>query len=151
MFKTIAAITFLTVTTAGAVLAGELVNTAGASNIAVSGYDTVAFFTEGKPVHGDPGITAEHEGATYLFASEENKALFEQSPEKYAPQFGGYCAYGAAVGALFPVDVSTWQIKDDKLYLNLNPEVLKAFNADLEGNIAKAQENWPSLKEKHAE
>ncbi|HMB71717.1 MAG TPA: YHS domain-containing (seleno)protein, partial [bacterium] len=97
--------------------AGEPVNTAGASGIALGGYDPVAFFTGGKPVHGSPSITAEHRGATYLFASEENRQLFQESPERYAPQYGGYCAYGVSVGALFPVDVSTWQVRNGKLYL----------------------------------
>lgn len=133
-----------------AAYAGELVNTAGASNIAVSGYDTVAFFTEEKPVHGSPSITAEHKGATYLFSSEENKAKFEKNPAKYAPQFGGFCAYGAALGALFPVEVDTFQIKDGKLYLNLNPAILEEFNKDLDGNITKAEKGWPTIEEKNA-
>ena len=128
--------------------AGELVNVAGASGIAVNGYDPVAFFTEKKPVHGDPAITATYEGATYLFSSEEAKALFAKDPAKYAPQFGGYCAFGVSVGALFPVDVSTWQVRDGKLYLNLNPAILEAFNKDFEGYISKADKNWPDLVKK---
>jgi len=129
--------------------AGELVNVAGASGIAISGHDPVAFFTDKKPVHGSPSITAQHKGATYLFATEANKAAFEKAPEKYAPQFGGFCAYGAAVGALFPVDVDTWQVKDGKLYLNLNPAILKEFNKDLKGNITKAEGNWGELEKKN--
>jgi len=120
-------------------------NIAGSSSVAVSGYDPVAFFTEGKPVHGDPGISAKHKGATYFFSSKDNRKAFEAAPDKYAPQYGGYCAYGVALGALFPVDVSTWQVRDGKLYLNLNPEILKAFNKDLEKNITKADKNWPGL------
>ncbi len=123
----------------------EPLNVAGESKIAVSGYDTVAFHTEGKPLHGDPGITAEHQGGIYLFASEANKKLFVENPEKYAPQYGGFCAYGVAVGALFPVDVSTWQIQDGKLYLNLNPAILGLFNEDLAANIEKATKNWPKM------
>lgn len=130
-------------------VAGDLINVSGASGIALDGYDPVAFFTEHKPVHGDPGIKAEHHGATYLFASKENRRAFEKSPDKYAPQYGGYCAYGAAVGALFPVDINTWQIVDGKLYLNLNPEVVKLFNEDFEKNLTKAGKNWPKLVKKH--
>jgi YHS domain-containing protein len=135
---------------AATAFAGNLVNVSGASNIAVNGYDTVAFFTEEKPVHGSPSITAEHQGATYLFSSEENKAKFEKSPEKYAPQFGGFCAYGASVGALFPIDIDTFQIIDGKLYLNLNPEIVKVFNKDQADNLAKAKKAWPELEKKNS-
>ena len=130
--------------------AGELVNTAGASRIALTGYDPVAFFTDAKPVHGSPSITSEHAGATYLFVNEEHRRLFAADPERYAPQYGGFCAYGVALGALFPVDIGTWQIRDQKLYLNLNPEILEAFNADFRGNLAKAEANWTGLKNKYA-
>ena len=105
---------FVTLFLAGTLRAGDIPNVAGVSGIALDGYDPVAFFSVKKPVHGDPGITATHEGATYLFSSEENRDLFQGDPEKYAPQFGGYCAYGVSVNALFPVDVSTWQIRDGK-------------------------------------
>lgn len=95
-----------------------------------------------RPVNGDPGILAKHEGATYFFSSKSHQEAFEQAPDKYAPQYGGYCAYGVALGALFPVDVSTWQVRDDKLYLNLNPAILEEFNKDTSGNINKADELW---------
>lgn len=126
-------------------LAADLVNVAGASKIAVGGYDPVAFFTDGKPVSGSPSISAAYRGATYLFASEDHKLLFAQNPGKYTPQYGGFCAYGVGHNALFPVDISTWQVRDGKLYLNLNSEVLKKFNADFDGNVSKAEENWPGL------
>ena len=129
--------------------AGDLVNVSGASKAAVSGYDTVAFFTDAKPVNGSPFISVEYQGATYFFASEEHKALFTASPEKYAPQCGGFCAYGVGLGKLFPVDISTWQVRDAKLYLNLNGDILKKFNADFDGNVAKAEKNWPDLVRKH--
>jgi YHS domain-containing protein len=130
------------------VFAGELVNVSGASKIALSGYDAVAFFAEAKPVNGSPFITAEYQGATYLFASEEHKKLFAENPAKHAPQFGGFCAYGVALGKLFPVDINTWQVRDGKLYLNLNADILKKFNADFGGNVAKADKNWPELVKK---
>ncbi len=133
-----------------AAVGGELVNVAGASGIALSGYDPVAFFTEHKAVNGDPGITAKHDGASFLFASKSNRKLFNRNPEKYAPQYGGFCAFGASVNALFPVDISTWQIRNGKLYLNLNQEILKAFNKDLNGAIAKANKNWPKLEKKYS-
>ena len=132
-----------------AALAGELVNVSGASKVALDGYDPVAFFTDSKPVNGSPGITAEHRGATYFFANDEHKKLFKENPDKYAPQYGGFCAFGVAEGALFPVDINTWQVRDGKLYLNLNPEVLTQFNAHIEQNIAKAEKNWPHLLKKN--
>jgi YHS domain-containing protein len=130
-------------------VAGEVVNVAGASGIAVGGYDPVAFFTDGKPTPGDPGVTSTYKGATYLFASKAHKTQFEGHPEKYVPQFGGFCAYGAALGGLFPVDINTWQVRNGKLYLNLNPAISAEFNKDPAGFIAKAEENWPGLVKKY--
>ena len=141
ILKSIAVFALLSV----AAFAGDLVNVSGASKAAVSGYDTVAFFTDGKPVNGSPFIAAEYQGATYFFASEEHKQLFTANPAKYAPQFGGFCAFGVALDKLFPVDISTWQVRDGKLYLNLNPDILKKFNDDFGGNVAKADKNWPGL------
>lgn len=142
-------ITSIALTLAVSAQAADLVNVSGASNIAVSGYDTVAFFTDHKPVNGDPGISATYQGATYIFASKEHKELFEAAPEKYAPQCGGYCAFGVSVGALFPVEISTWQVRDGKLYLNLNQTILKKLDADFDANVAKVQKNWPGLVEKN--
>jgi hypothetical protein len=147
--KNLIALTLATAALAVSAHAADLVNVSGASNIAVSGYDTVAFFTDNKAVNGDPFITATYQGATYIFASKEHKELFEAAPEKYAPQCGGYCAFGVSVGALFPVDINTWQIRDGKLYLNLNKAILKKFNADFDANVAKANKNWPDLVAKH--
>jgi YHS domain-containing protein len=143
--KSIAALALLS----ASVLAGELINVSGASKIAVSGYDPVAFFTDSKPVNGSPFITAQYEGATYFFASEEHKKLFTENPDKYAPQYGGYCAFGVGLDKLFPVDINTWQVREGKLYLNLNEGILKKFNADFEGNVTKADKNWPGLVKQH--
>ena len=145
IIKSIAAVVLLTVSA----YAGDLVNVSGKSKVAVGGCDTVAFFTDSKPVNGSPAITAEYQGATYFFASEEHKQLFTETPAKYAPQTGGFCAYGVSVGKLFPVDINTWQVRNDKLYLNLNADVLKKFNADFDGNVAKAEKNWPALVKKN--
>jgi len=142
--KSIAALLLLSTST----FAGDLINISGASKVAVSGYDPVAFFTDSKPVNGSPFITAEHRGATYFFASEEHKKLFTSDPDKYTPQYGGFCAYGVGVGKAFPVDINTWQVRDGKLYLNLNGDILKKFNADFENNVVKADKNWPGLVKK---
>lgn len=130
--------------------AGELVNVAGASGVALDGFDPVAFFTEKKPMNGNPEIKATYKGATYYFASKEHKVMFTNDPEKYVPQFGGFCAYGVGEGALFPVDINTWQVRNGKLYLNLNPAVLQEFNRDADGWLAKAEKNWPDLVKKHS-
>ena len=145
IIQSIAAVALLSVSA----LAGDLLNVSGASKAAVSGYDTVAFFTDAKPVNGSPFISAEYQGATYFFASEEHKTLFTSKPQKYVPQCGGFCAFGVGLGKLFPVDINTWQVRDGKLYLNLNGDILKKFNADFDGNVAKAEKNWPGLVKKH--
>jgi YHS domain-containing protein len=100
-------------------------------------------------VNGSPFISAEYQGATYFFATKEHKKLFAENPAKYTPQFGGYCAYGVSLGKLFPVDITTWQVREGKLYLNLNADILKKFNADFGGNVVKAQQHWPDLVKKH--
>ncbi len=123
----------------------DLVNVSGASKVAVNGFDPVAFFTDAKALNGSPFISTEDKGATYFFTSEEHKKLFIASPEKYAPQVGGFCAFGVALNKLSPVDISTWQVRNGKLYLNLNPDILQKFNADIAGNLSKADENWSGL------
>jgi YHS domain-containing protein len=131
--------------------AADLVNVAGASHIAMEGYDPVAFFTDSKPVKGSPSISATHLGAVYFFASEDHKRLFTVSPDKYLPQYGGFCAFAASRDALAPVDISTWQIRNGKLYLNFDHDILKMFNADIDGNVAKADANWPGLVRKNGQ
>lgn len=130
----------------GVASAEALVNVAGASHIALDGYDAVAFFTDGKPVHGTLDFTTTYHGATYMFASMDHLMRFKADPAHYVPQYGGFCAYGVAVGRLLPVDISTWQVRNEKLYLNLSPDVLKAFNANFEGLVTKADTNWPKLE-----
>lgn len=148
LLYTLAAVTALGLFTTS-VFAGSLVNVAGASGIALDGYDPVSFFTEKKPMHGDPAISSTYNGAKYFFASKKHKTKFDSDPQRYAPQFGGYCAFGVAEGALFPVDINTGQIWKGKLYLNLNPAVLKLFNKDIEGYVATAEKNWPDLVRKN--
>ena len=131
------------------IFAADLVNVAGASKVAINGYDPVAFFTDAMPVNGSPFISATHQGAVYFFATGEHKKLFTLNPDKYAPQYGGFCAFGVALDALFPVDISTWQVRNGKLYFNLNPDILKKFNADFVGSVAKADNNWPGLVQKN--
>ena len=87
-------------------------------------------------------------GATYYFSSAANQKAFAANPAHYAPQFGGFCAMGAALGKKLDVDPSQYVVHNDKLYLNVNADVFKMFNQDLDGNIKKADSNWPSIKDK---
>lgn len=113
--------------------------------VAVGGYDPVAYFTESKPVRGDKAITLEHEGATWRFASEANRDVFRADPAKYAPQYGGYCAYAVAMGYTAKGDPNAWSIINGKLYLNFNQPTKATWEKDAAGYIAKAEKNWPGV------
>jgi YHS domain-containing protein len=112
---------------------------------AILGYDAVAYFTENKAVKGSPKIKSTYEGADYYFASTEHKALFDANPSKYAPAYGGYCGYAASIDRLSPISPEWFQIIDDKLILQHNKKAFDKFNADLNGNIVKADQHWPGL------
>ena len=114
---------------------------------AIRGYDPVAYFTQGKPVEGSPQYTAEYKGARWQFASMENRDLFTTTPEKYAPQFGGYCAWAVANNYTASTDPHAWSIKDGKLYLSYSKFVRARWAIDKPGNIAKANQNWPGLRD----
>ena len=90
------------------------------------------------------------EGVTYAFASEEHKEMFEANPEKYVPAYGGYCAYGVAVGKKFVTDPEVWRIVDGTLYLNLDREIQRTWEKDVPGYIKKADANWSDIKDKAA-
>ncbi|KGY14353.1 YHS domain protein [Vibrio tubiashii] len=116
------------------------------SNKAVSGYDTVAYFTEGKPVKGDSKWQTEYKGADWLFSSQENLNKFKANPEAYAPQYGGYCAWAISEKNDFASsDPNQWAIVDGKLYLNYNADVKSWWDEDRAGHISAADKNWPSL------
>lgn len=119
-------------------------NNVSFQGLAIQGYDPVAYFTDGKPVPGDPGITAIHDSATYQFASAEHKAAFEADPARYVPQYGGYCAYAAAQGAKASIEPEQFTVVDDKLYLNYNADVRKRWLQDQAGYISKADAWWAS-------
>jgi YHS domain-containing protein len=114
----------------------------------IRGYDPVAFFLEGRPVPGRPDLSAEYKGGTYLFATAANRDAFKANPEKYAPRYGGYCAYGVAVGKKFDIDAASWRIVDGKLYFNLNPVILEKWSAEANEYIRKSEENWPQIRSK---
>lgn len=118
------------------------------STTGVLGYDLVSYHTEGKPVRGDGNNLVVVDGVTYLFANEENKNAFEKDPQKYLPAYGGYCAYGVSVGKKFVGDPEAWKIVDGQLYLNLDKNIQKIWFEDIPGNIVKAEQNWPQIKDK---
>jgi YHS domain-containing protein len=116
--------------------------------LALQGYDPVAYFQKGEPVKGGPAFTAEWSGATFRFASDENRKMFQAAPEKYAPQYGGHCAYAAGKGYLAKGDATAWKIVDGKLYINYNQDVQKLWEADQAKFIESGDKNWPGLASK---
>ena len=117
--------------------------------VAIKGYDPVAYFTDNKPAKGDSQFAHEWNGAKWQFASAEHRELFKADPEKYAPQFGGYCAWAVSQNYTANTDPETaWKIVNGKLYLNYSRDVQKKWEGDVPGNIIKAEANWPKLLKK---
>jgi YHS domain-containing protein len=133
-----------TTSVTGVLAAGVEIN-ATSTGLAMRGYDPVSYFN-GGPEEGSFKITAVHDEATYRFVSEENKATFVANPEAYTPAYGGYCAYGLAVGSKFDGDPKVWKIVDDVLYLNLAAPVQVLWEKDLEGHLESADANWEDIK-----
>ena len=109
---------------------------------AIRGYDPVAYHTDGQPQPGNPEFSTQYNGADWYFASESNLALFREDPERYAPQYGGYCAYAMSRGWVVSTDPEAWHIEDGKLYLNYSLGVRKTWLKDVPGYIAKADTHW---------
>lgn len=126
-----------------------LVNVNDAGFIA-EGYDVVSYFTDNKPVKGNPGIVKLYNGAFYTFASEEHKQLFGADPTKYMPQYGGYCAYAMSRDKLRPIDPQFFQFVDGRLMLQHSKKALNLFSEDIPGNTAKADGYWPGQAAKKA-
>ena len=113
---------------------------------AVSGYDVVSFYSETGPVKGYDSLSVQWQDASWLFATAANKEAFTANPEKFAPQFGGYCAYGMAGGYKAAAMIDTWTIENGKLYFNYNKKVKTYWDKDRTGYIEKANGNWPAIK-----
>jgi YHS domain-containing protein len=132
-------------------LAGSSGNAAGKSPVddaAVQGYDTVAYFTAGKALRGSGSFSFPWHGMTWYFLFKENRDLFAANPEKYAPQYEGYCAWALTEARLAITDPEVWKIVDGKLYLNCSKAAYEKWSLDIPGNIKKADANWLLLKEK---
>lgn len=117
-------------------------------NVAIKGFDPVAYFTEGKPTKGSADHSVEYKGATWHFASAENKALFEADPAKYEPAYGGYCAYGVAQGYLVKIEGDAWAIRDGKLYLNYDKGVQSTWAKAPASYVDTANAKWTKLAPK---
>jgi YHS domain-containing protein len=115
------------------------------ANLAVSGFDTVAYHTQNLPVPGTGTYRVSWKGAEWRFATQQNRDLFVQNPERYAPQFGGYCAFAVAFGTTTAADPRVFAIRNGKLYLNLNASVQSQWTRDQDNLIRRAEQNWPRV------
>lgn len=110
---------------------------------AIGGYDPVAYFDQQAPVLGSSEYAFDWKGARWLFSTAENRERFRSEPERFAPRFGGYCAYGVASGYAVKTEPEAWTVVDGKLYLNYDLEVMEEWRQDQAALIAAANENWP--------
>ena len=129
--------------------AGEVVNI-DKTGLALQGYDPVGYFTDGKPVKGSTEFTADYKGARYQFASAQHRDTFKETPEKYAPQFGGFCGYAASINKLAEIEVDYFQVLHDRLILQHNNKAWDLWHKDVDGNLKKAETNWPALSQQKA-
>ena len=113
---------------------------------AAGGFDLVSYHQDAGPVRGSGFHAAQHEGVTYIFANEENKATFEADPQAYLPAYNGYCAFGVALGKKFNTDPTVYEIIDGVLYFNLDAGIQEKWAEDKAGNIAKANELWAEIR-----
>jgi hypothetical protein len=115
--------------------------------VAIQGYDTVAYFTDEKPIKGKPEYEFEWLGTKWRFATAEHRDLFASKPDAYAPRFGGFCAMGMTTGGMYPPDPEAWAVVDGKLYLNSDKATRTVWQKDTTGNTQKAEEQWKVLSQ----
>jgi YHS domain-containing protein len=148
MLKTLVmALVALTFSATGAFARSADVYTGTFSSLAVGGYDTVAYFKQGKPVEGKAAFSTKYNGATWQFASKENLDAFVANPTAFAPQFGGYCAWAIAHNYTASGDPQVWSLVQGKLYLNYDRDVQAKWSKDIPGFIASGNKNWPGALE----
>lgn len=124
--------------------------TAAGAPLGLHGFDPVAYFTESAAKPGAAEHAASHDGITYYFASDANRKTFEADPARYAPAFGGFCAYGVSVGKKFDGDPRFWTVSGGRLFLNLNREIAAKFAEDVAGSVAKADGQWRKIEHRGA-
>ncbi|MEL6207073.1 MAG: YHS domain-containing (seleno)protein [Pseudomonadota bacterium] len=113
--------------------------------VAIDGTDPTSYFTEGRPVAGDPDLTLHWQGATWRFATVGARDQFERMPRSYAPAFGGYCAWAVSQGYIAPTVPEAWKIVDGTLYLNFSRRIQRRWERDIAGHIAQGKANWPAV------
>lgn len=143
LFLLCSGLLFLSATTH--VHAIDPINTTWRGNLAIEGYDAVAYFTENQAVKGSDDHEVEWMDANWRFSSAENLALFQLAPQDYAPQYGGYCAWAVSNGKTANIDPDQFTIVDNKLYLNYNAKIQEKWLADRDALIDLADQNWPEL------
>ncbi|QBM16086.1 hypothetical protein MARI_01660 [Marinobacter sp. JH2] len=147
MSKRLAFFTFALCMATGALAAEPAVYTGLLSNTGAGGYDTVSYFAAGRATKGSSDYTSVFQGATWRFANAENLALFEANPERFAPVYGGYCAWAVAQGYLAKGDPQHWTIRNDRLYLNYSQSIQDRWLKNPDGFIQQANANWPGVLE----
>jgi YHS domain-containing protein len=135
---------FAAIVTALPATAADLVNTTD-NNVAIRGYDPVAYFTEGRPIEGRARYEYVWHDATWRFSSAEHRDLFADEPQRYAPRYGGFCAGAMARGRKAPIDPEAWVIINDRLYLNYAKGSVDDFARDADAQIANADAHWERL------
>ena len=123
----------------------DAVYTGVLNNTALSGYDAVGYFTQGRPVLGKTAFKVNYKGAEFRFASAANLAKFKANPAAYAPQYGGYCAWAVSQGYTASGDPQVWKIVGGKLYVNYNREIGNKWEKNIPGFITSANKNWPKI------
>lgn len=118
---------------------------ASKNGVAINGADAVAYFNQGRHVAGKKEFSNHWRGAQWLFATAENRDAFAAAPERYAPQYGGYCAYGVSKGYAVKTEPDAFTIVDGKLYLNYNQSVRSEWEPEKSKRIPQADQNWPKL------
>lgn len=121
------------------------------NDVILSGYDAVSYFTKAAPTQGVSSISAVYNGAIYHFASEENRDLFKAAPAKYAPQYGGFCAFGTTLSRKIPVNPKVYEVIDGKLFVQSSPKALELFQPEKVSKITTANKNWEVIKDTPAD
>ena len=116
------------------------------NGVILAGHDAVAYFTQNKPVLGNTKYTAVYNDAIYRFSSAANRDTFNSNPEKYAPMYGGFCAFGTTFGKKFEIDGKAFEVVDGRLYVNKNKDVYKAWKEDVPKHLQEANAQWPTIK-----
>ena len=145
-FRRCALVVALTVSVAAA-LAAQRVN-ADRKGVAVKGYDVVAYFVDGRAVPGEAALEHELGGVRYRFASAANRDRFVREPQRFVPQYGGFCAWAVSRGYTADTDPLAWRIVDGRLFLNYDRSVQRQWETDIPGNVVKGDANWPALSRK---